>query len=46
MIKKKILYDVNVLMPQLLSGDNARFLNKQGDKIEFFMPEVIEMKER
>ena len=47
MLKKRIRYDVNVLMPRLMSSiDINRYLSKQGDKIEYYYPEIVELQSK
>ena len=42
MVKKRIKYDLNVLLPQIFEGDQQRYYGKQGEKVIYYYPDVIE----
>ena len=41
-LKKKIQYDLNVLIPQMFSSDQQKYFGKQGEKVTYYFPEIIE----
>lgn len=42
-IKKRIKYDSNIIMPGLLGPDMPKYLSKQGEKLQYYYPELIEL---
>eukprot|EP00347_Sterkiella_histriomuscorum_P005463 403356519 len=46
MVKKRIKYDLNVLLPQIFEGDQQRYYGKQGEKVTYYYPDVIENQEK